>query len=174
MFGGGRYGHAVGEQPAADGAGEIREGPPTPERHIGWTWHEFWRPQPRTGVGILVPGVPGVGAKSRAQSILLQAVRTAQLEERRVVQTSGHKCGSHNELALPRHRVDQGAGRRIEGEHASRQHVAVRHQQAPGQRVHQTWRNVKVHTVLCLLERTANTREHSVFLIMRAACNNRE
>lgn len=82
VFGGGRYGHTVGEQPTADGAGEVREGPPAPERHIGWAWHEFRRPQSWTSVGVLVPGVPGVGAKSRAQSIFLQAVRTAQLEER--------------------------------------------------------------------------------------------
>jgi hypothetical protein len=154
VFGGGRYGHAVGEKPTADGAGEVREGPPAPVRHIGWAEHEFGRPQPRTGVGVLVPGVPGVGARSHPKSILLQAVGAAQLKERRVVQTSGHKCRSHNELALPRYRVDQGAGRRIEGEHASRQHVAIRHQQAPGQRVHQTCRNAKVDTVFYACEST--------------------
>jgi hypothetical protein len=175
VFGGGRYGHTVRQQPTADGAREVREGPPAPERHICWACHEFRRPQPRTSVGVLVPGVPGVGAKSRAQSIFLQAVRTSQLEERRVIQTSGHKCRSHNELALPRHRVDQGTGRRVEGENASRQHVTVRHQQAPGQYVHQTCRKVKLGAVSCFWEQAVTrATEYCAYLIMRAGCNTSE
>ena len=146
VFRRGRYWHAVRKQPTADCTGEVWEGPPAPEWHICGAWHEFGRPQPRTGVGVFVPRVLRVGPGSWAQSTLLYAMRAAQLEERRVVQTAGHESRCHRQLTLPRDGVDEIAGRRVEGKHASGEHVAIGDQQAASKGVQQTWRNVEMNT----------------------------